>query len=391
MSEKSLIVLQGKIQRLSFRGQPSELPVYRWEAFDINSAKSACKVEFPDGTTIALSRWTGPKRTRTYPLASIYDTYSFRSGKIITVIPIMKDEGKDTNLDRVNFITLSWMSLMNIYIILAWYVSAKKKSDCRITDQKLESNHVKTKIQEILQYKMDAHHWNHQHFIQEFIPIYSRAIESYQEIARVQGVQLHNSEVHEKFIRQVRSDPESDILNLDNFKEVSLAKSHRSAISETTTSHRLELRGSFPKPLFVIENNLGGKYYLTADEVEFVRQSEVIIRESKNTTRGIVPSMSDIKDGLFKLLLYSQLSELCHEGRRLRFGTQLYLTGKFSGELSLPAERSSLQKFLSQFEGRRKNSVTKTLSWVNHELGLLGIQGILKGTEDASTTGGETW
>jgi hypothetical protein len=101
--------------------------------------------------------------------------------------------------------------------------------------------------------------------------------------------------------------------------------------------------------------------------------------------------MSDIKDGLFKLLLYSQLSELCHEGRRLRFATQLYLTGKFSGELSLPAEDSFLQKFLSQFEGRRKNSVTKTLSWVNHELGLLGIQGILKGTEDASTTGGETW
>ncbi len=391
MSEKSLIVLQGKIQCLSFHGQPSELPVYRWEEFDINSAKPACKVEFSDGTTIALSRWTGPKRTRTYPLASIYDTYSFRSGKIITVIPVVKDEGKDTNLDRVNFITLSWMSLMNIYIILAWYVSAKKKTDYRITDQKLESNHVKAKIGEILQYKLDAHHWNRQHFIQEFIPIYRRAIESYDAIARVQNVQLHNSEVHEKFIQQVCFHGQSDILDLDRFKEVSLVKSHRSAISETTTSHKLELRGSFPKPLFEIENNLGGKYYLTADEVEFIRHDEIIIRESKNTTRGILPSMSDIKDGLFKLLLYSQISELCHECCRLRFTTQLYLTGRFSGELSLPAEDSLLQKFLSQFEGRRKNSVAKTLSWVNCELGLLGIQGILKGIEDESPTGGELW
>lgn len=389
MSEKSLIVLQGKIQRLSFRGQPSELPVYRWEDFDINSAKPACKVEFSDGTTVALSRWTGPKRTRTYPLAHIYDTYSFRSGKIITVIPIVKDEGRDTNLDRVNFITLSWMSLMNIYIILAWYVTAKKKSDCRITDQKLESSHVKTKIQEILQYKMDAHHWNHQHFIQEFIPIYSRAIKSYEKIARDHGVQLHNREVHEKFIQQVHSQDHSDILDLDRFKEVSLAKSYRSAMSEITTNHTLELRGSLPKPLFEIENNLGGRYYLTADEVEFVAQDEVIIRESKNTTRGILPSINDIKDGLFKLLLYSQLSELCYEGRVLRFTTQLCLTGKFSGGLSLPAEPSSLQKFLSQFGGRRQKSVAKTLSWVNCELGLLGIQGILKGNVDANTMGGE--
>jgi hypothetical protein len=389
MSERSLIVLQGKIQRLSFYGQPSELPVYRWEEFDINSVKPACKVEFSDGTTIALSRWTGPKRTRTYPLASIYDTYSFRSGKIITVIPIVKDEGKDTNLDRVNFITLSWMSLMNIYIILAWYVAAKKKSNCRITDQKLESGYVKAKIQEILQYKLDAHHWNRQHFQREFIPIYRRAIESYDEISRVEGVQLHNREAHEIFIQKVCYPNKRDILDIDRFKEVSLAKSFRSAISETATNHGLELRGSFPKPLFEIENNLGGKYYLTADELEFIDQDEVIIRESKNTTRGILPSMSDIKDGLFKLLLYSQMSELWHEGRKLRFTTQLYLTGGFSDELVLPAGDSLLQKFLSQFEGRRRNSVEKILSWVNRELELLGIQGILKGMGQVSSSGGK--
>jgi hypothetical protein len=389
MSERSLIVLQGKIQRLSFYGQPSELPVYRWEEFDINSVKPACKVEFSDGTTIALSRWTGPKRTRTYPLASIYDTYSFRSGKIITVIPIVKDEGKDTNLDRVNFITLSWMSLMNIYIILAWYVAAKKKSNCRITDQKLESGYVKAKIQEILQYKLDAHHWNRQHFQREFIPIYRRAIESYDEISRVEGVQLHNREAHEIFIQKVCYHNKRDILDIDRFKEVSLAKSFRSAISETATNHGLELRSSFPKPLFEIENNLGGKYYLTADELEFIDQDEVIIRESKNTTRGILPSMSDIKDGLFKLLLYSQMSELWHEGRKLRFTTQLYLTGGFSDELVLPAGDSLLQKFLSQFEGRRRNSVEKILSWVNRELELLGIQGILKGMGQVSSSGGK--
>ena len=135
------LVLRGKIENLRFYGQEGELPVYSWEDFDINSVKPACKVVFPDGTAIALSRWKGPKRTRTYPLASVYETYSFRSGKIITVIPIIKDEGADTNLDRVNFITLSWMSLMNVYIILAWYVSAKKKSRTRIRDRRAIVDH----------------------------------------------------------------------------------------------------------------------------------------------------------------------------------------------------------------------------------------------------------
>jgi hypothetical protein len=379
------LVLRGKIVNLRFRGQEGELPVYSWENFDINSVKPACKVVFSDGTAIALSRWRGPKRTRTYPLASVYETYSFRSGKIITVIPIVKDEGKDTNLDRVNFITLSWMSLMNVYIILAWYVSAKKKSRTRITEQKLEGEHVRSKIEEILQYKMDAHHWNRQHFANEFIPVYRKAIESYDKIAQSQGVLLHSREVHDDFIRHVRS--EADILDLERFKEVSLAQSQRSAISETFTEHRLELRGRFPKPLFEIENYLGGKYYLTADEVEFINEDEVIIRESKNTTRGVLPSMNDIKDGLFKLLLYSQLSELHYEDRRLRFTAQMRLTGNFSGELSLPAKESCLQGFLSQFRSeRQRKSIECKLTWLNRELELLGIQAILRG--DAVSAGG---
>jgi len=381
------LVLRGRIENLCFRGQESELPVYPWDTFDINSVKPACKVVFPDDTVIALSRWRGPKRTRTYPLASVYETYSFRSGKIITVIPIVKDEGKDTNLDRVNFITLSWMSLMNVYIILAWYASAKKKSNTRITDQKLEGCHVRKKIEEILQYKMDAHHWNRQHFNNDFIPIYNEAIKSYAKIAHDQQVQLHSSETHEKFVCQIRSEAHPDILDLERFKEVSLAQSQRSAISETFTEHRLELRGRFPKPLFEIENYLGGKYYLTADEVEFINEDEVIIRESKNTTRGVLPSMNDIKDGLFKLLLYSQLSELHYEDRRLRFTAQMRLTGNFSGELSLPAKESCLQGFLSQFRSeRQRKSIECKLTWLNRELELLGIQAILRG--DATSVGG---
>jgi hypothetical protein len=234
---------------------------------------------------------------------------------------------------------------------------------------------------------MDAHHWNRQHFANEFIPIYRKAIESYDKIAQSQGVLLHGGKVHEDFIRRVHSEAQEDTLDLERFREFSLSKSQRSAITETSTEHRLELRGSFPKPLFEVENNLGGKYYLTADEIEFISEDEVIIRESKNTTRGVLPSTNDIKDGLFKLLLYSQLSALYREDRRLRFTAQIRLTGKFSGELSLPAEESCLQGFLDQFSSKRqRKSVERKLAWLNRELELLGIQAILRG--NATSAGG---
>ena len=125
----------------------------------------------------------------------------------------------------------------------------------------------------------------------------------------------------------------------------------------------------------------------TADEVEFTSEDEVVIRESKNTTQGVLPSMSDIKDGLFKLLLYSQLSELHYENRRLRFAAQIRLTGKFSDELSLPAQESRLQDFLSQFSSsRQRKSIVRKLTWLNRELELLGIQAILRG--NAVSAGG---
>ncbi len=388
-----MIVLDGKVQGLSFRGQPAELPIYEWNSFDINSIRHACKVSFPDGTAVALSRWTGPKRTRTYPLASLYDAYSY-SGKIITVIPIVKDEGlgerkNDSNLDRVNFITLSWMSLMNIYIILAWYNEAKKKSDSRITCQKIQNNHVKQKIQEILAYRQDAHHWNQKHFTEEFIPIYQSAIESYETIGRELKVQMHDRKIHEEYLRRVRCENQENTLNLERFKQISLARSHQSAITETRTEHALESRGNFPKPLFRIVNNLGGHYYLTADEVEFIDESEVVIRENKNTTRAILPSMPDIKDGLFKLLLYSQLSELRHGDQQLRFRAQLCLSGRFQGELQLPAESGAIERFLQQFKSRG-SSLQQRLHWLNRELKLLGIEGILKPARTVGGDGGES-
>lgn len=69
---------------------------------------------------IAISRWVSPKRTRSYPYARVYDTLNF-VGKRITIIPVIKDEGKDGDRDFLQWDTISLMSLLGIYVSIAYY------------------------------------------------------------------------------------------------------------------------------------------------------------------------------------------------------------------------------------------------------------------------------
>jgi len=47
---------------------------------------------------VAISWWVSAKRTRSYPYARVYDTLGFY-GKKITIIPVVKDEGKEGDRD----------------------------------------------------------------------------------------------------------------------------------------------------------------------------------------------------------------------------------------------------------------------------------------------------
>jgi hypothetical protein len=137
----------------------SKLETYDINNFNINSAKTFGKISLDSAENyIAFSKWVSPKRTRSYSFARIYNTYHLNS-KIVTVIPIIKDEGIDGDNDRINFITLSWMNLLNVYIILAWYEQADVvPNKNKITKQKMNADYVKQKILEISNYHSTALH-----------------------------------------------------------------------------------------------------------------------------------------------------------------------------------------------------------------------------------------
>lgn len=327
---------------------PEALNMYDITQFDVNQAQAYGLINL--GTSennLAFSKWVSPKRTRSYPFARIYNTYHLNTKKV-TIIPIIKDEGAGTqNNDRINFITFSWMNLLNIYIILAWYEDAERKTGAtdRITNQILNVESVREKLHEVSQYQMTALHWNTTHFQKDFESIYLNAVNGYKKISQEKNVAVHSPKNHLQTLERFKVDGR---FSLASFKEASLPRSSEAAHRESVTTHLLESLEKDTKSVFRISNYLGGQYYLTADEV-YWEDDALVIQESKNSSRGQLPSENDIKDGLFKLILFANMEEVAVDRRaNVEFITVLKLTGNLTGSLFLPSATEDIFKFCAE-------------------------------------------
>ena len=337
---------------------PSQFAEYNISQFDVNQAQAYGLINLgAHGNSLAFSKWVSPKRTRSYPFARIYNTFHLNTKKV-TIIPIIKDEGAGTqNNDRINFITFSWMNLLNVYIILAWYEDAERKPNTtdRITNQILNTKSVREKLLEVSRYQMTALHWNTTHFEKDFESIYLNAVAGYKKISQEKNVAVHSPKNHLQTLENFKVD---DRFSLTSFKEATLPSSYKAAHRESLTTHILESLEENTKGVFHISNYLGGQYHLTADEV-YWENDQLIVQESKNNSKGKLPSENDIKDGLFKLILFANMEQVSIDERaNIQFATRLKLTGNLVGSLFLPCETDDIFGFcaenrLSQVHQRR--------------------------------------
>ncbi|MDE0553548.1 MAG: hypothetical protein OXI24_04990 [Candidatus Poribacteria bacterium] len=345
--------------------KPNTLHVYDIAQFDVNQVPTYGLIDFgTPGNNLAFSKWISPKRTRSYPFARIYNTYHLNTKKV-TIIPIIKDEGAGTqNNDRINFITFSWMNLLNIYIVLAWYEDAERKPGTtdRITNQILNVESVREKLMEISQYQMTALHWNTTHFEKDFESIYLNAVDGYRKISQKENVAVHSPKNHLRTLEKFKTDCR---FSLASFKEATLPRSYEAAHRESVTTHILEALEENTKGVFQISNYLGGQYYLTADEI-YWEGDQLVIQESKNSSTGKFPSENDIKDGLFKLILFANMEAVTVDGQEnVQFITRLKLTGGFTGSLFLPCTTEDVFNFSAQ--NRLTQTYQKRLILLNQE------------------------
>lgn len=344
---------QGFIKDVTYHAYlTGNLPAYLFHKFDVNQAKSS-GVIIHSNRRVAYSKWTSPKRTRTYPFARLYNIYN--ETKILTIIPVMKDEGEDGDLDKIQYSTISWMNLLNVYIVLAYYESARKNSSPqqknrnKLTSQKLDTQSVNEQIESILKYKQSALHWNRTLFEDRFTEIYEKAVRAYERISATTKVRVHPSDAKLRYLDAVKEDYE-------RFRDISLKGSQGAAIRESKTRHIKEYLEDGGKSVFLIENYLGGVYFLTADEV-LREQDTYIIQESKNSTQRFLPSLSDIKDGLFKLILFANLDTLRLNGQKVEFFTRLKLTGhNLRDSIRFPCQKNELDRFIQA----NKSKISKT-------------------------------
>ena len=289
--------------------------------------------------------------------------------KRVTVIPVIKDEGKDTpNNDRLGSMTLARMNLTSIYIILAWYDRAvlhPTRGGNRITNQLLNNAFVVEKMREIKRAQKSALHWNTMHFERDFEYVYRQAVESYQKIGRQYNLEMHSAENHLAILEQYLVDGK---FNLEAFARYSSARSSAAARREAMTTHDLEQLSDGDKAYFELVNLQGGIYHLTADEV-YWEEGRLVVQESKNTTKGKMPSLGDVQDGLFKNILFYSIDELYIGAEPIEFVTRIKLTGNIKGRLRLPAEVALIEEFASENKltrAARRNVLLYNIETIEH-------------------------
>ncbi len=296
----------------------ANLQVYNFEDLDVALQKEGVFIlKIDEHNKLALSWWVSAKRTRSYPYARVYDSLKF-SGRKVTIIPIFKDEGKEGDRDFLQWDTISLMSLLDVYVIIAYYIDASPSSKykSKITDQKFYTGYIKKQIRKLLDYKSSALHWNIQQ-IDGIWEVGKKALESYEKISKSSSVEMHSTTSAEKRVIELEKGKES-------FMAFSRGLAQKAQLRESMTLQPKE-KVDGTKATITIKNYLGGYYYFTVDEIK-IDEDKVSLVDAKNTNKNKLPSLSDIKDGLLKMTLFTNLEDVTIGGKAYKPEPILKLT-----------------------------------------------------------------
>jgi hypothetical protein len=320
--------------------------------FNINNAPTACLIT--DGnSSFAISKWVSPKRTRSYPYERIYNTLNI--SKKITVIPIVKDEGAAGDRDYIQWDTVSLMSLLDVFVIFAYYNKADKAGH-KITNQQFDNDYVLEQINTISTFHSSALHWNLDQLKEQFNDLLKKVKTNYTNIEIETGVKLHGLDGIDKFREKINKD-------VAIFMTFSRQKAKDAQAREFVTLQPKEALTTATKAKITITNYLGGQYFFTVDEVK-IQGNNLYLIEGKHTKRGLLPSKSDIKDGLLKMILYSNLSDTFIENSYQTLPVLELTSTKIKGTIDSNDTVMKVEKFINDntFSDSQINFINRLLS-----------------------------
>ena len=359
--------LSGKIKSINYQKVLKEnLPICG--GYNVNAWAAKCCVNY-ENYTYAVSKWVSPKRTRSYPYSRVYDTLGACGGRVLTIIPIIKDEGFDGDMDYLQWDTISLMSLLNVYVIIAYYNDADKndrkgRKPNKITNQQLDSSYVITKLNELNCYHSSALHWNLKELERENLEfLLNAAIQGYQNISNKLSVKMHDVSNIERFKNKISEE-------INSFMNLSRNKARQAQNRESLTIQPKEALSSGEKMTIEIENYLGGNYFLTVDDVIITRDNRYYLTESKHTKSALLPALDDIKDGLLKMFIFSNIDELKTIDGSVDFKPVLRLTSeKLCDRIEENSSEKSLNSFFicNNFNESQKTLIKNLIEEANYE------------------------
>ncbi len=186
-----------------------------------------------------------------------------------------------------------------------------------------------------MNYQSDPLHWNLSQ-IENIGPIGEKALTAYRKISQQLNVEMHPFNTAEDRIHEL-------IESKENFINLSRNLAKRAQNRERKTIQPKEqLNGT--KAIISIKNYLGGYYYFTTDETEIVQDSIRLI-EGKHSKRNIITSTEDIKDGLLKMILFTNLKNVIIGNKEYKPIPTLKLTSdiEFSADKLKPSKKEMLR------------------------------------------------
>lgn len=332
--------ISGSVEKIKYKQFVNDkLRESKFENFDINKSQGAFLLN-NNKETIAVSRWISPKRTRSYPYERVYDTLS-HSGKKVTIIPVVKDEGLGGERDFLQWDTISLLSLLDVHVILAYYDSAEKntKRGDQITAQKFDNNYILSRLKEAFEFNGTPREWNERES-KQLKNVFEKAKLSYKKISTETKTYLHDSTALDELIK-VAETPEK-------FLEFSRNKSQKAQAREFVTEQPKEALSTDTKAKVTINNALFGKYFFTCDETK-IEAKTVYLIEAKHSVRAKMPSKNDIKDGFIKMMLYTNLQNVKVGAKPYNLKVQIRLTAnQLKGSINSDANDENVNKFLTE-------------------------------------------
>jgi len=305
---------------------------------------------------IGVSHWVSPKRTRSYPYARVYDTMN--AARRVTIIPFLKDEGKDGDRDFIQWDTVSLMSLLGVYVILGYYAEAQKNDafDNKITEQEFDYTYLKARLEELPTYKSDALHWNLNELKKNLLNVAELSQHHYGRISKKTGVEMHGDSGATNRINKIR---ESVDRFQSNSRDLAASAQHRESLTIQPKEIVVE-----DKATITINNYLGGSYFFTVDEA-LATKGAVFFVEKKHTKDSRLPKEGDVKDGFVKMMLFTNLCKVTVDGKSSDHIPTLGLTSpNIEGYCHSKTSQQDKQKFYehNSFSNADRNTFDRYLT-----------------------------